>query len=106
MREEKFEDRQLGQLISVARPVALLLALLALKETAPGSSRAATIFLSAYLVAGLALLAIKNVTRFEWARFPVELDAVVLAVFIALTPSLASFWLFYLFAVFALALRG
>lgn len=106
MQEEKFEDRQLGQLISVARPAALLLALLALEEIAPGAGRAAAVFLSAYLIVALVVLGIKNLPRFQRARIPVELDAIVLAVFIALTPSLASFWLFYLFVVFALAARG
>jgi len=107
MAGEAGEKRQLKKMVDVARPMALLLALLALTESAPdGATRIATIFLSAYFAVALALLIVERAGHFERILFPPEIDAIVLAVFVALTPSLASFWLFFLFAVFAIAALG
>lgn len=107
MAAEASEKRQLEKVVDVARPVALLLALLALKESAPdGATRIATIFLGGYLGVAMVLVAVERWAHFERFFFPPEIDAIVLAVFVALTPSLASFWLFYLFAVFAIAALG
>lgn len=111
-------------MIDAARPAALALALLALRESVPvglavtaptggpfasvGSQAAAytTIFLSGYLTVSLAVLALSQFRWFDKFHYPPELDAIGLAILIALTPSLAPFWIFYLFAVFALAATG
>ena len=107
MAAEAGEKRQLEKIVDVARPMALLLALLALKESAPdGATRIATIFLGGYLAVAIALLIVERTGHFKRIFFPPEIDAIVLAVFVALTPSLASFWLFFLFAVFAIAALG
>ena len=107
MPTEASEKKQIEKLVNVARPVALLLALLALKE-APESAavRVATIFLGVYLFVAIAIVAAERVARFERIHFPPEIDAIALAIFVALTPSLAPFWLLYLFAVFAMATLG
>jgi len=107
MSTEASEKRQIEKLVNVARPVALLLALLALKE-APESAavRVATIFLGVYLFVAIAIVAAERAARFERIYFPPEIDAIALAIFVALTPSLAPFWLLYLFAVFAIATLG
>jgi len=107
MSTEASEKRQIEKLVNVARPVALLLALLALKE-APESAavRVATIFLGVYLFVAIAIVAAERAGRFERIYFPPEIDAIALAIFVALTPSLAPFWLLYLFAVFAIATLG
>src|SRR5487761_38557 len=107
MAAEGSEKRQIEKMVDVARPVALLLALLALSESAPsGATRITTIFLGGYFVVSIVLLAVARTGRLKRFFFPPEIDAVALAVLIALTPSLASFWLFYLFAVFAIAAQG
>jgi signal transduction histidine kinase len=111
-------------MIDAARPAALTLALLALRESVParlavtastgepfvsvGSQAAAytTIFLSGYLTVSLGVLALSQFRWFDKFHYPPELDAIGLAIFIALTPSLGPFWIFYLFAVFALAATG
>ncbi|MGH9865329.1 MAG: sensor histidine kinase [Candidatus Acidiferrales bacterium] len=107
MSTETSEKRQLGKLVNVARPVALLLALLALKETPnDGATSIATIFLAAYFLVSIVVVAVERAARFRRIPFPPEIDAVALAVFIGLTPSLGPFWLFYLFAVFGIAALG
>lgn len=107
MSTEASGKRQLEKLVNVARPVALILALLALKETPESAAaRVATIFLAAYFFVAIVVVAAERVARFERIYFPPEIDAIALAIFVALTPSLAPFWFFYLFAVFAMAALG
>jgi len=107
MSTEASEKRQIEKLVNVARPVALLLALLALKETPENAAvRVAAIFLGVYLVVAIAIEVAERVARFERIYFPPEIDSIALAIFVALTPSLAPFWLLYLFAVFAMATLG
>lgn len=107
MSTEASGKRQLEKLVNVARPVALLLALLALKETPESAAaRVATIFLAGYFFAAIVVLAAERVARIERIYFPPEIDAIALAIFVAFAPSLAPFWLFYLFAVFAMATLG
>ena len=104
---ESSGKRQLEELVNVARPVALILALLALKETPESSAaRAATIFLAGYFFVAILVLAAERVAGIERIYFPPEIDAIALAIFVALTPSLAPFWLLYLFAVFAMSTLG
>lgn len=111
---EKSENRHIEALVNTTRPVALLLALFTLEEIAPGSTgRDAALFLWGYLIFSLVILFVFSLmaSRFERLMpfsklaFPPEIDLIGLAVFVALTPSLAAFWFFYLFAVFAMAAR-
>ena len=99
------------------RPIALVLALLALREFAVEgaalgtgvtgrASSYAIWFLLAYLLVALAVLAIGQFGRLARFVFPPEIDAIALAIFLALTPSLTAFWFVYLFVVFALAASG
>lgn len=102
----KTENRHIERLVSIMRPVALLLALLTLREMEAGpASRDAVFFLYGYLILSLAVLFIEQFALLPNLVFPPEIDLVGLAVFIALTPSLSAFWFFYLFAVFAMATR-
>ncbi|MFZ0922189.1 MAG: histidine kinase, partial [Candidatus Acidiferrales bacterium] len=104
---QKAENRHLERLVSVMRPVALLLALFALMEMAPWpAGRDAILFLGGYLVFAVAVLLIEQFAHLAKFALPPEIDVIGLAVFIALTPSLSSFWFFYLFGVFAMATRG
>ncbi|MGC1105079.1 MAG: sensor histidine kinase [Candidatus Acidiferrales bacterium] len=104
---QKAENRHIERLVSVMRPVALLLALFTLTEMAPGSAgRDAALFLCGYLALAVAVLLIERFAHLPKFSFPPEVDVIGLAVFIALTPSLSSFWFFYLFGVFAMATRG
>ena len=105
-------------MIDAARPAALALALLTLRDSfspgpggpfiSAGAQAAAytAIFLAGYLAVSLAVLALDQFRWFDKFHYPPELDAIGLAIFIALTPSLGPFWIFYLLAVFALAAVG
>lgn len=112
---ETLENQHIEALVNATRPLALLLALFTLKEVASASAgRDATFFLYGYLVLSLVILFGFLLTRSlpkalipsSRLDFPPEIDLVGLAVFVALTPSLPSFWFFYLFAVFAVATRA
>jgi signal transduction histidine kinase len=93
--------------VTLARAILVALALVALLETAPeGARRPAVIFLSVYLVVGLAV-AVGEQFFGDWRlRIPLGADAVALAVFLFLTPSVSAFWFLLLFSVFALSSRG
>ena len=98
------DKRWLDQLVNMARPVALLLALLSLRGVAATSAgRWAIVYLTAYMVIAAAVVAAERVPRLPRIPFPQEIDAVALATFLAITPSLEAFWFFFLFAAFALA---
>jgi signal transduction histidine kinase len=101
---EGSEKRMLDQLVNAARPVALLLALLALLGTrSPDAARWAAIFLGSYLVISVAFYFLKRIPHFLKFQFPRAIDILALASLLILTPSLTAFWLFYLFVAFSLA---
>jgi signal transduction histidine kinase len=100
----EYEKRQLEKMVNAARPIAVLLSLLVLEKEAPGSAGyAAAIYLVAYLALAILVLLSKKIPRFANIPFPAEIDAIVLAFLLPMTPSLASFWAFFLFAAFGLA---
>ena len=100
-------NRHIERVVSLMRPVAVLLALFTLMEMTPGSSgRDAVVFLSGYLVVAVAVLLLEQFAIFPELVFPAAIDVVAFAVFIVLTPSLVSFWFLYLFGVFVMAARG
>ncbi|MGB6820453.1 MAG: hypothetical protein WBE21_00105 [Candidatus Acidiferrales bacterium] len=64
MSTEASANRQLEKLVNVARPVALVLALLALKETPESAAaRIATIFLAGYFFVAIVVVATERVAR-------------------------------------------
>jgi hypothetical protein len=86
MPTEASEKRQIEKLVNIARPVALLLALLALKETSESAAvHVATFFLAGYFFVAVLVVAAERFARFERIYFPPEIDAIALAVFVALT---------------------
>jgi signal transduction histidine kinase len=114
------KGRRIERIVNAARPVAVGLSILTLREMAgpAGGSAAqfltpvgavsqyATLFLYGYLSLAVAVLVADLFVPFQKFSFPPEIDLVALAIFIALTPSLAAFWFFYLFSVFAMAGRA
>lgn len=93
--------------MNAARPVALLMALLALREGAPSAAgRWAFIYIAAYLAVAVIVAIAERIPGLPYFPFPPEIDVFVLAIFLALTPSLEAFWFFFLFTAFALAARG
>ena len=104
----RMENEHIDRLVVVTRPLAVLLALLTLNEmtgTAAQARQNAILFLYGYLAVSVVVLLVDLLPLGAKFTFPTEIDLLALAVFIALTPSLASFWFFYLFAVFAIAAR-
>jgi signal transduction histidine kinase len=101
--ERLYIERQ----VTLARAILVALALVALLETSPvPEKRAAVIFLSFYLVVSLGM-ALAEQFFSDWRlRIPLTADAVALAVFLFLTPSVSAFWFLLLFSVFALSSRG
>ena len=74
MPTEASEKKQIEKLVNVARPVALLLALLAIREAPEAAAvRVATIFLGVYLFVAMAIVAAERVARFERIHFPPEI---------------------------------
>ncbi len=100
-------NRPIERVVTVIRPVAVLLALFTLTEMTPGPARHdATFFLCGYFVVAVAVLLVEQFAIFPGIVFPAAIDVLAFAVFIVLTPSLASFWFLYLFGVFAMAALG
>lgn len=101
--ERLYIERQ----VTLARAILVALALVALLEA--GSEpvkRSAVVFLSVYLAASLGMVLAEQFFS-DWnLRIPLAADAVALAVFLFLTPSVSAFWFLLLFSVFALSSRG
>ncbi|HTQ59994.1 MAG TPA: histidine kinase [Candidatus Solibacter sp.] len=101
--ERLYIERQ----VTLARAVLVALALVALLETArEPAERSTVIFLSCYLVISLGIVIAEQFFGGWHLRIPLAADAVVLAVFLFLTPSVSAFWFLFLFSVFALSSRG
>ncbi len=101
--ERLYIERQ----VTLARAILVALALVALLETSPAPvRRSAVIFLSFYLVVSLGMALAEQFFSDWHLRIPLTADAVALAVFLFLTPSVSAFWFLLLFSVFALSSRG
>ncbi len=101
--ERLYIERQ----VTLARAILVALALVALLETSPAPvKRSAVIFLSFYLVASLGMALAEQFFSDWHLRIQLTADAVALAVFLFLTPSVSAFWFLLLFSVFALSSRG
>jgi signal transduction histidine kinase len=101
--ERLYIERQ----VTLARAILVALALVALLETGTAPvKRSAVIFLSFYLVVSLGMVLAEQFFS-EWhLRIPLTADAVALAVFLFVTPSVSAFWFLLLFSAFALSSRG
>ncbi|MGB9244568.1 MAG: histidine kinase [Candidatus Acidiferrales bacterium] len=101
--ERLYIERQ----VTLARAILVALALVALLETSPAPvKRSAVIFLSVYLIVSLGMALAEQFFSDWHLRIPLTADAVALAVFLFLTPSVSAFWFLLLFSVFALSSRG
>src|ERR1700751_2848084 len=101
--ERLYIERQ----VTLARAILVALALVALLETGPAPvKRSAVIFLSFYLVVALGMALAEQFFSDWHLRIPLAADAVALAVFLFLTPSVSAFWFLLLFSVFALSSLG
>jgi signal transduction histidine kinase len=99
------ESRHLDNQVAYARPIFLVLALVAMVEALPypGARNCLALILGYLLVAlGLAFLATSG--RLPWLRLPLLVEVVVLAVYFALKPPLMSVMFLYLFICFASAI--
>jgi signal transduction histidine kinase len=101
--ERLYIERQ----VTLARAILVALALVALLETGTApAKRSAVIFLSFYLVVSLGMVLAEQFFSDWHLRIPLAADAVALAVFLFLTPSVSAFWFLLLFSAFALSSRG
>jgi signal transduction histidine kinase len=101
--ERLYIERQ----VTLARAILVALALVALLETGTApAKRSAVIFLSFYLVVSLGMVLAEQFFSDWHLRIPLAVDAVALAVFLFLTPSVSAFWFLLLFSAFALSSRG
>ena len=101
--ERLYLERQ----VTLARAVLVALALVALLEMSGTTQRPASVlFLAAYLVVALAVVVYQRIVGEGHFQIPLAADVAILAVFLALTPSVSASWFLFLFVVFALATRG
>jgi signal transduction histidine kinase len=101
--ERLYIERQ----VTLARAILVALALVALLETGTAPvKRSAVIFLSFYLVVSLGMVLAEQFFSDWHLRIPLTADAVALAVFLFVTPSVSAFWFLLLFSAFALSSRG
>ncbi len=98
------ERRHLDRLVTLARPIFLILALVDLLEFEPsGAGRGAIILVAAYLAVAGVLVLLENFGPWSGYRLPLWVEVLALAAFLLLTPSVVPFWFLYLFVVFAAA---
>ncbi|HEX2712934.1 MAG TPA: histidine kinase dimerization/phosphoacceptor domain-containing protein, partial [Candidatus Acidoferrales bacterium] len=106
MQPHAAERRHLERLITFARPIFVVLALVDLLElSSPQQSKRAVVFVFAYLSAALALAMLGSFRRGGELRIPLAVDLAVLAAFLVLTPSVVAFWFLFLFVEFAAGIR-
>src|SRR4029077_5382946 len=87
--ERLYIERQ----VTLPRAILVALALVALLETGPAPvKRSAGIFLSFYLVVALGRSRAEHFFSDWHLRIPLPADAVALAIFLFLTPSVSAFW--------------
>jgi signal transduction histidine kinase len=98
------EPNSLTERLTAIRAAFLTLALAQmLVFDRPWPAPAVAVYLSSYLAAALAVLAIELRARTGSVRIPVAVDVAATAGFLLFAPTTASFWFLYLFVVFAAA---
>ncbi len=101
------EQDLLERQITLARPLLLVLSLLTVLEREPPSVRRYAIWCgAAYLAIALVEAAVELCGRQVKFRLPLSVDLAALAIFLVLSNSVAGFWFFFVFCVFAAAARG
>lgn len=100
------ERRHLERQVVFARPIFLVLALLDLTVIQPGTPAwTPTVFLSVYLAVALAFMWVAGSKPMHVRDIPTWMDLLALAVFLAITPSMAAFLYLMLFVAFAAGIR-
>jgi signal transduction histidine kinase len=100
------EQRELRRQVTLARPIFALLAIVDVLEARPAPlADLALLLAGAYLVLGAGLVLAEKLGKKNGFQLPAAFDLAFLAVFLAITPSVVSFWFIYLFAMFAAAIR-
>ncbi len=106
MQPHAAERRHLERQIAYARPIFMVLALVDLLERPPaGRGPYAVLFVTVYLIVGMAVVAVQN---FQWIGeilLPLPLDLAVLGAFLLLSPSVVAFWFVYLFVALEAGIR-
>ena len=106
MSPHETERRNFGRQIVYARPIIVLLALIALVEQ-PTSQypHNALIFLIAYLIISLAVIAVEWGLRSKPWHLPLGVDLVALGIFLYISPFSVALWFPYLFVCYACGSR-
>jgi signal transduction histidine kinase len=107
MTPHETDRRHLERQITYARPLMVLLALIALLQQAAvvPVTRRPIYFLVAYLVVALLSLAIERVFKnFSW-HLPLVCDLLALGFFMVITPSMVPAWFPYLFVCYVAGIR-
>jgi signal transduction histidine kinase len=106
MNPHETDRRHLERQITYARPIMVLLALIALLQQGPlqGTRRPIT-FLVAYLVVALLSLVVERILKnFSW-HLPLVCDLLALGFFMVITPSMVPAWFPYLFVCYVAGIR-
>jgi len=99
------ESRYLENQVAYARPIFLVLALVAVVEAMPvAGERSYFVFLIVYLLFALLLAFVASTNRLPALRLPPLADVVLLAAYFALMPPVMSVILLYLFVCFSSAI--
>jgi signal transduction histidine kinase len=107
MNPHETDRRHLERQITYARPIMVLLALIALLQQAAAVSvtRRPIYFLVAYLIVALLSLAVERIFKnFSW-HLPLVCDLLALGFFMVITPSMVPAWFPYLFVCYVAGIR-
>src|ERR1700704_2605904 len=106
MSPHESDRRHIERQIAYARPIVVLLALIALLEQAPFSQahRAIYFLLAYFLLSVLALLFERVLTGVTW-HLPLGCDLLALGFFVYLSPTTVPAWFPYLFVCYAAGIR-
>src|SRR5215469_2906566 len=106
MSPHETDRRHFERQIAFARPIVVLLTLIALLEQ-PSSqyARRSITFLLAYLVLAVLAVIVENVFSERSWHLPLAVDLVILGVFLVISPSTVPAWFPYLFVCFVAGIR-
>jgi signal transduction histidine kinase len=106
MSPHETDQRHFERQIAFARPIVVLLSLIALLEPAASRDRQRSIyFLISYLVLSLLAILIERMRRERPWYLPAGFDLVALGLLIAITPSMVPAWFPYLFVCYIAGIR-
>jgi signal transduction histidine kinase len=104
MKPHVAERRNLERQLLLARPLFLVLALVALLERET-LDNASFVFLFAYLVMAVVIAVFEHLDRFHRIRPPFWVDLATLFVFLLLSPTVVSFWFLLVYVAYAAGIR-